>query len=168
MYMYDIKSFCFLFVINRQFQTVSFSVASEVAIRTMPGRLNNGYNHRGYTVDDKIDPLMISLLWICSRRTILYVVVQTVGAITGAGVLKGLSANNTNNGLCTPGPSEGVSNGQVFGIEMFITFILVFTVFATCDSLRTGFSGSGPLAIGLSLTMCHLWAVSIYVALIII
>jgi len=97
----------------------------------------------------------------CSGRAVLYVVVQTVGAVTGAGVLKGLSANNTNNALCTPAPSDGVTEGQIFGIEMFITFILVFTVFATCDSLRTGFGGSGPLAIGLSLTMCHLWAVRI-------
>ena len=104
----------------------------------------------------------------------LYVVVQTLGALVGAGVLKGLSANivvdvlgrekefNTNALLGTPVPMDGVTLGQVFGIEMFITFILVFTVFATCDSLRSGFNGSGPLAIGLSLTMCHLWAVRIW------
>ena len=104
--------------------------------------------------------LSVVLVWVmCSDRALLYIVVQTVGAVAGAGVLKGLSANNTNNALCTPAPRDDVSGGQVFGIEMFITFILVFTVFATCDSLRSGFGGSGPLAIGLSLTMCHLWAV---------
>lgn len=98
------------------------------------------------------------------HRALLYVVVQTVGAVVGAGVLNGLTtastaSNSTNEGnLCTPSPSEGVSVGQTFGIELVITFVLVFTVFATCDSLR-GFAGSGPLAIGLSLTMCHLWAV---------
>ena len=97
-------------------------------------------------------------------RALLYIVVQTVGAVVGAGVLKGLSttSNSANEStLCTPAPSEGVSVGQVFGIELVITFVLVFTVFVTCDSLRTGFGGSGPLAIGLSLTMCHLWAVRI-------
>lgn len=84
---------------------------------------------------------------------------QTLGAVTGAAVLKGLSVHETNKLLGTPTPNDGVTHGQIFGIEMFITFVLVFTVFATCDSLRTGFNGSGPLAIGLSLTMCHLWAV---------
>jgi len=96
------------------------------------------------------------------RRALLYVVVQTLGAVIGAGVLKGLSSNATTDALlCTPTPGTGISAGQAFGIEMFVTFILVFTVFATCDSLRSGFGGSGPLAIGLSLTMCHLWAVRI-------
>jgi len=86
---------------------------------------------------------------------------QTVGAVAGAGVLKGLSPNNTNKELCTPAPGPGVSDGQVFGIETIITFVLVFIVFATCDSLRTGIGGSGPLAIGLTVSTCILWAVRI-------
>ena len=95
-------------------------------------------------------------------RALLYVVVQSVGALAGAGILKGLSANGTNDGLCMTKPSDGVTLEEVFGIETVITFVLVFTVFATCDSLRTGFGGSGPLAIGLSISMCHLWAVRSY------
>lgn len=55
----------------------------------------------------------------------------------------------------------GVSPVQGFGIELIITFILVSTVFATCDKHRTSLNGSGPLAIGLSVTMCHLSFVSI-------
>jgi len=87
--------------------------------------------------------------------------VQTVGALVGAGILKALTADNTNSMLGTPAPNPAIviSKGEIFGIELVITFVLVFTVFATCDSLRSGFGGSGPLAIGLSLTMCHLWAV---------
>ena len=46
-------------------------------------------------------------------------------------------------------------------MEVMITFILVFTVFATTDSTRNDLNGSGPLAIGLSVTMAHLVAVSI-------
>ena len=93
-------------------------------------------------------------------RAFLYIVVQSVGAIVGAALLKALTYTSTDRDVvCTPTPGRGVSLGQVFGVELFITFVLVMTVFATCDSLRTGIGGSGPLAIGLAITMCHLWAV---------
>jgi len=82
--------------------------------------------------------------------------VQSGGALVGALILKALV---TEESLCTSKPSKGVSLGQVFGYELIITFVLVMTVFASCDSLRSGFGGSGPLAIGLSVSMCHLWAV---------
>lgn len=52
-----------------------------------------------------------------------------------------------------------MSLGHVFGYELIITFVLVLTVFATCDSLRSAVGGSGPLAIGLSVAVCHLFAV---------
>jgi len=58
--------------------------------------------------------------------------------------------------------SEGTTAGQIFGIELVISFVLVMTVFATCDSLRSEFGELGPLAIGLSVSMCHLWAVRIH------
>jgi len=90
----------------------------------------------------------------------LYIVVQSAGAMAGAGILKLLS-NIKDDQLCTSKPGEGVTLGQIFGYEILISFVLVITVFATCDSLRSGFGGSGPLAIGLSVSMCHLWAVRI-------
>ena len=97
-------------------------------------------------------------------RAFLYIVVQSVGALVGAGILEGLYAEGiTHPYLCTPAPAPAVTLGQTFGIEIIIAFVLVFTVFATCDSLRTGFNGSGPLAIGLSITMCHLWAVRMWI-----
>jgi len=91
---------------------------------------------------------------------VLYVVVQSLGAIAGAAVLKAVSVSGTNDALGTPTPGSGVTYGQIFIIELIISFVLVFTVFATCDSNRSGIGGSGPLAIGLSIAMCHLWAVS--------
>ena len=100
------------------------------------------------------------LWWHVCVRAILYVIVQSVGAIAGAGILRGLTDYED---VCTPTPNPAydLSLGQVFGIELMITFVLVLTVFATCDSVRTSLGGSGPLAIGLSLAMCHLWAVRI-------
>jgi len=104
---------------------------------------------------------MTSVVCVIERRAFLYIVVQSVGAVVGAALLKALSPDysDMNVVVCTPMPNNDVSMGQVFGIELFLTFVLVMTVFATCDSNRTGIGGSGPLAIGLAIAMCHLWAV---------
>jgi len=92
-------------------------------------------------------------------RAILYTAVQSVGAVLGAVILQQVSPAGVLDGLSTTSPGPGVSQGQAFTIELFITFVLVYTVFATCDGQRQGFNGSGPLAIGLSIAMCHLWAI---------
>ena len=54
-----------------------------------------------------------------------------------------------------------VSAGQGVGIELFITFVLVLVVFAAAADEHNSASvkGSAPLAIGLSITTCHLYAV---------
>lgn len=90
-------------------------------------------------------------------RALLYVIAQSLGALAGAGILKAVRASDDE--LCTPVPGPGISAGNAFIIELLITFVLLLAVFATCDSLRSGIDGSGPLAIGLAITMCHLWAV---------
>lgn len=96
-------------------------------------------------------------------RAVFYIVSQSLGAISGAGLLKIVTPNtnisNPNPALGTSTPDKNVSAYQTVIIELIITFVLVFTVFATCDHRRKGFKGSGPLAIGLSVAMGHLWAV---------
>ena len=96
-------------------------------------------------------------------RALLYIAMQLIGALVGAGVLKALTPAGVNDGLCTPTPTGGsypVGVAQAFGVELIVTFTLVFTVFAACDGRRGDLKGSAPLTIGLSLTMCHIWAVS--------
>jgi len=88
-------------------------------------------------------------------KGILYIVMQCIGAMIGAGLLKAF----------IPGPLGGVTAlgslkidnvvhkigvGEGIGIELFITFVLVLCVYAP---------GTTPLAIGLSIATCHLFAI---------
>uniref|UniRef100_A0A2C9JL65 Aquaporin n=1 Tax=Biomphalaria glabrata TaxID=6526 RepID=A0A2C9JL65_BIOGL len=84
---------------------------------------------------------------------------QLIGAVVGAGILLGLTPEKDQSALGMTLVHDKISVGQAVGVELFITFVLVFTVFASCDNKRKDLNGSAPLAIGLSVTMCHLWAI---------
>ena len=92
-------------------------------------------------------------------RAGLYIVAQLIGALIGAGILKGLTPSSRG-GAATKLHQE-MNSGQGFGVELFITFFLVLTYFATYDKKRKDISGSFPLTIGLAIAACHLFAVSI-------
>lgn len=96
---------------------------------------------------------------ISLARALCYFVAQIIGAIVGAGILKGLTPANRRGELGATIPHDDVDGGKAFGVEFFITFVLVLTVFATVDKKRKDLNGSSPLTIGLSVTMCHLFAV---------
>lgn len=64
---------------------------------------------------------------------------------------------------CCPSPLQlapGVNSGQGLGIEIIGTLQLVLCVLATTDRRRRDLGGSAPLAIGLSVALGHLLAVS--------
>lgn len=56
--------------------------------------------------------------------------------------------------------NDSISVGTALVVEVFITFQLIFTIFATCDHKRKDLKGSSALAIGLSVCVGHLFAVS--------
>lgn len=92
-------------------------------------------------------------------RAVCYCLVQCAGAIAGAAILYGVIPKELHKTLgCTQVQRE-LSLAQAFGVEFMITFIYVFTVFANVDPKRQDM-GSRSLAIGLSVTLGHLFAVS--------
>jgi len=86
---------------------------------------------------------------------------RCVGGIAGAACLKALTPGDGGSlGMTVPHADVGVA--QAFGIEFVITLVLVLTVFGACDENRTDVKGSVPLAIGLSITACHLAAIKVW------
>ncbi|KAK3086071.1 hypothetical protein FSP39_013066 [Pinctada imbricata] len=117
----------------------------------------------GHVSGGHINPAVTTAFFITRRislaRAVMYIVSQCVGAIIGAGILKGVTPPGKWGSLGATLLHEEMDGGKAFGVELFITIVLVLTVFATCDKRRKDLNGSFPLSIGLSITMCHLFAV---------
>ena len=58
--------------------------------------------------------------------------------------------------------NENITQTQGFLVELIITFILVFTIFASIDSKRKDLGGSFPLSISFALVASALFGVSFY------
>lgn len=120
----------------------------------------------GHVSGGQINPAVTIALLITRKisvaRALLFVVAQVFGALIGAGFLKGCTPSKYQGTLGATIPHPDIGHQQAFGVEFLITFVLVFTVFASIDSKRNDLRGSAPLTIGLSVTVCHLWAVSYF------
>lgn len=118
----------------------------------------------GHVSGGHINPA-ITVAFLVTRRisflgAIVYILSQMTGAVFGAGILAGVSRKDTWGSLGrTSVDGTFVTPSQGFWVELLITFVLVFTVFASCDSKRSDLNGSTPLTIGFSVTVCHLFAI---------
>ncbi|XP_067871756.1 aquaporin-1-like [Heterodontus francisci] len=92
-------------------------------------------------------------------RALMYIVSQMLGAVAASAILLGVTPKSRNGTLGVNALGDGVTPVQGLGVEIIITFQLVLCVFATTDKHRTDLSGSGPLAIGLSVAIGHLMAI---------
>lgn len=93
-------------------------------------------------------------------RGIFYVIFQLLGALAGIATLNSLVPDALRNQLGLTLVNDSVSLSKAFGVELVITFLLAFTVFACLDKQRKDLGGSYPLAIGLSVTCGALFGVS--------
>lgn len=137
--------------------TVQISLAFGLIVATMVwcfGHVSGGHINPAVTVSFLVTR-RISLV-----RAVVYIAAQMIGAIFGAGLLAGVSNNETWGTLgMTTMDHNLLEPEQGFFIEMLITAVLVFTVFASCDKKRTDLNGSTPLTIGLAVAVCHLFAI---------
>jgi len=157
--------------LNHAGDFVRIALAFGVTVATMAQSI-------GHVSGCHINPAVTAGLLVGQKiglvKALLYVVSQCLGAVLGAGLLKvfypssivieGVSqalSKSTPGFLGLTGLAPGVSAGQGFGIEFFITFVLVLVVFGSAadDIAAKNTKGSAPLAIGLSITTCHLYAV---------
>ncbi|XP_012945639.1 aquaporin-4 [Aplysia californica] len=113
----------------------------------------------GGHINPAVTSAMLATRKISIAKAIFFILFQLIGATVGAGILYGLTPNEFRNNLGATLLGDHVSVGQGIGVELFITFVLVLTVFASCDGKRRDLKGSAPLTIGLSVTMCHLFAI---------
>ncbi|KAK8944345.1 Aquaporin PIP1-5 [Platanthera zijinensis] len=99
-------------------------------------------------------------------RALYYIVMQCLGAICGAGVVKGFKksiymANGGGANFVNP----GYTKGDGLGAEIIGTFVLVYTVFSATDAKRSARDSHvpmlAPLPIGFAVFLVHLATIPI-------
>lgn len=87
-------------------------------------------------------------------RAVFYMVMQCLGAICGAGVVKGFegSKNYERLGGGANVVAHGYTKGDGLGAEIIGTFVLVYTVFSATDAKRNARDSHVPVSI---LSPCH-------------
>ena len=111
-----------------------------------------------------INPAVTFAAWLTKKisaaRGLMFMLAQLSGAVVGALLLLAAipDAADTNLGAHALGPDVSVSMGLV--MEVVVTFVLVFVIFATAVD-PGGIGNQAPLAIGLTVLVDHLVAVPI-------
>ncbi|XP_008294131.1 aquaporin-4-like [Stegastes partitus] len=113
----------------------------------------------GAHINPAVTLAMVVTRKLSLAKAVFYLLAQCVGAIVGAAILYGITPASVRSGLGITGVNPSISVGNALVVELFITFQLVFTVFATCDHKRKDLKGSSALAIGLSVCIGHLFAI---------
>lgn len=71
-------------------------------------------------------------------RALLYILLQCLGAVAGTASLKSLLPDAYHNGLGHTNLAADFTPLQGLGLEFFLGFILIFTVFGVCDGNKPG------------------------------
>ncbi|GAA6234095.1 aquaporin-1-like [Lates japonicus] len=136
-------------------QEVKVSLAFGLAIATLAQSLGH---ISGAHLNPAVTLGMLASCQISVFKAVMYIVAQMLGSALASGILYGVRPSGSTalglNALSGVTPSQGV------GIELLATFQLVLCVIAVTDKRRRDVTGSAPLAIGLSVCLGHLTAIS--------
>ncbi|XP_042336889.1 aquaporin-4-like [Plectropomus leopardus] len=113
----------------------------------------------GAHINPAVTAAMVVTRKLSLAKAVFYLLAQCVGAIVGAAILYSITPVSVRGGMGITKVNMSISVGNALVVELFITFQLVFTVFATCDNKRNDLKGSSALAIGLSVCIGHLFAI---------
>nr|XP_061795886.1 aquaporin-4-like [Nerophis lumbriciformis] len=117
----------------------------------------------GHISGGHINPAVTAAMLVTKKvsvvKGLLYIVAQMVGAIAGSGFMYLVTPTGRRGALGVCKVQGDLTVGHGLLVELLLTLQLVFTIFATCDSKRTDLSGSASLAIGLSVTIGHLFGI---------
>ncbi|XP_057209513.1 aquaporin-4 isoform X2 [Triplophysa rosa] len=113
----------------------------------------------GAHINPAVTAAMVATRKLSLAKAVFYLLAQCLGALVGAAILYGVTPASVRGGLGVTYVNPEISTGHAIVIELIITFELVFTVFATCDTKRNDLKGSAALAIGLSVCIGHLFAI---------
>ncbi|KAL6126719.1 hypothetical protein ACLB2K_074765 [Fragaria x ananassa] len=101
-------------------------------------------------------------------RAVFYIIMQTLGAIAGAAVVKAFENKNhffELNGGGANSVAHGYTKGSGLGAEIIGTFVLVYTVFSATDAKRSARDSHvpilAPLPIGFAVFLVHLATIPI-------
>ncbi|XP_033857010.2 aquaporin-4 isoform X2 [Acipenser ruthenus] len=114
----------------------------------------------GAHINPAVTAAMVCMKKLSLAKSLFYVVAQCLGAVAGAGILYLVTPSDVRGDFGVTMVNSKISVGHGLLVELFITFELVFTVFATCDSKRQDLKGSAALAIGFAVTIGHLFAIN--------
>ncbi|XP_062338054.1 aquaporin-4-like [Osmerus eperlanus] len=135
---------------------VLISLCFGLSIATMVqcfGHISGGH------INPAVTAAMVVTRKLSLAKAVFYVGAQCLGAISGAGLLYLVTPEAVRGGLGVTTVNSQISVGHALVVELLITFELVFSVFATCDPKRSDLTGSAGLAIGIAVTIGHLFAI---------
>ncbi|KAL0966246.1 hypothetical protein UPYG_G00292860 [Umbra pygmaea] len=136
-------------------QEVKVALAFGLAIATLAQSL-------GHISGAHLNPAITLGLLVSSQislfKALFYILAQMLGAVLASALVYGVKPRNID--ALGVNHLNNISQGQGFGIEFLATFQLVLCVIAVTDKRRSDVTGSAPLAIGLSVGLGHLAAIS--------
>ncbi|XP_073968803.1 aquaporin homolog protein drip isoform X2 [Rhodnius prolixus] len=112
-----------------------------------------------------INPAVTLGLFIMGRigllKAVLYVPAQCAGAVAGAALLKYMVPDPLVKTLGATVVNNVITPGQGVAVEATITAVLLLVVGAVTDPDRNDLANAAPIAIGIAITCCHIFAVPI-------